>query len=55
MIFLREYTYQKISFGLDPQIDYIIKDAQLISDTQYIEPYVNDKNSLIIELKQCIS
>jgi hypothetical protein len=48
--FLKRIYLSKDSFGLDPQIDYIIKDAQLISDTQYIEPYVNDKNSLIIEL-----
>jgi len=48
--FLKKISLSKDSFGLDSDTTYIVKDAQLISETQYIDPYVNNKNSLILGL-----
>lgn len=53
--FLKRIYLSKDSFGLNSETSYIVKDVQLISDTQYIEPYVNDKNSLIIDINNAFS
>lgn len=45
--FLQNIYLSKDSFGLDSNIDYTIKDIQFVADTNYVEPFVNDKNSLI--------
>jgi len=53
--FLKRIYLSKDSFGLNSEINYIIKDIQLISDTQYIEPYVSDKNSSITNINNAFS
>lgn len=52
--FLQKIYLSKDSFGLDSNMEYTVKDVQFISDTNYIQPFVDDKNSLIQDLNYAL-
>ncbi len=48
--FLKRIYLSKNSFGLSNNVNYFIDDIEFLSDTTGIEPFVKDKNSLIIDI-----